>query len=122
MTQIPDPETFVPLKPDFLHILLALSDQDRHGYGIIKAVETATDGTIVLEPSPLYRRLRRLLEDGIVEEAEAGRDSGHDDERRRYYHLTRLGRQVLACEAARLVELAGSKAVRQLAITARDAS
>jgi DNA-binding PadR family transcriptional regulator len=121
MTQTPDPATFVPLKPDFFHILLALSDQDRHGYGMIKAVEEATDGTIVLEPSPLYRRLRRLLEDGIVEEAEPSRDAGHTDERRRYYHLTKLGRQVLACEAARLVELAETDAVRRLAVTGREA-
>ena len=115
-----NPRDYGPLKPDFFHILLALSDQDRHGYGIIKAVEEVTDGGITLEPSPLYRRLKRLLEDGIVEETEPGPDAGHDDERRRYYHLTTKGRQVLACEAARLVELAESNAVRQLATSARD--
>lgn len=121
MTYGQDPRAYGPLKPDFFHILLTLSEQDRHGYGIIKAVEEVTEGRIKLEPSPLYRRLKRLLEDGIVEEAEPGPDAGHDDERRRYYHLTPLGRQVLACEAARLVGLAESNAVRRLATTVREA-
>jgi len=109
-----------PLKPDFFHILLALADQDRHGYGIIKAVAAATDQAIKLEPSPLYRRLRRLLEDGIVEEVEDGPAGDRDDERRRYYRLTLLGRRVLAAEAARMVQLAESAEVRRLALTAGE--
>lgn len=108
-------ERYAPLKPDFFHILLALSDQDRHGYGIIKAVEEATDGRLQLEPSPLYRRLRRMVEDGIVTEAPE-RAIADADERRRYYRLTPLGRRILRAEAERLVNLAGSAPVRRLAI------
>lgn len=118
MTPI-DPAGYLPLKPDFFHILLALADRNRHGYGIIKAVESATEGTIVLEPSPLYRRLRRLLEDGVVEEV-APDAADQEDERRRYYALTALGQRVLAAEAARLVQLAESTAVRRWATTGRE--
>ncbi|MEE8060377.1 MAG: helix-turn-helix transcriptional regulator [Gemmatimonadales bacterium] len=112
-----DPRDYGPLKPDFFHILLALSDQNRHGYGIIKAVEKVTEGRILLEPSPLYRRLKRLLEDGIVAEVEAPANLDHDDERRRYYGLTPLGHRVLAAEASRLVALAESSKVRSLALS-----
>lgn len=108
-------ESFVPLKLDLFHILLALDDRELHGYGILKAVEEGTGGRIVLEPSPLYRRLKRLLEAGIV--AESGRRPAAelDDERRRYYRLTPQGRRLLAAEAARLVALAGAQRVKELA-------
>jgi DNA-binding PadR family transcriptional regulator len=121
MPQSQDPRDYGPLKPDFFHILLSLSDHERHGYGIIKAVEEVTEGRILLEPSPLYRRLKRLLDDGIVAEVLAPEGLDHDDERRRYYGLTPLGHRVLAAEALRLVSLAESTKVRSLAVGgARD--
>ena len=80
-----DPRAFLPLKADFFHILLALSEEDLHGYGIMKAVEQNTGGEIRLEPSPLYRRLKRLLEDGIVDESGEGPFASSGDPRRRYY-------------------------------------
>jgi DNA-binding PadR family transcriptional regulator len=113
-----DSRVFPPLKPDLFHILLALSEDDLHGYGIMKAVEENTEGRILLEPSPLYRRLKRFLESGIVAEGEGGSSAGTGDPRRRYYRLTSLGRRVLAAEAARLVELAESSRVRKLAASA----
>ena len=113
-------EDFLPLKPDLFQILLALEDGDRHGYGLIKQVAEQTDGLIRLEPSPLYRRLRRLLEEGIVSEADHRPAPNADDERRRYYRLTGLGKAVLAAEAARLVELASSARIRALGATARS--
>jgi DNA-binding PadR family transcriptional regulator len=112
------PEAYLPLKPTVFHILLALSERELHGYGIMKAVEEATDGQIRVDPSPLYRRLKRLLEQGIVKEGEPRPASDSDDERRRYYGLTELGRNVLAAEAARVVALSKSRAVQALAAKA----
>lgn len=114
-----DPQKFLPLKPDLFHILLALSEEELHGYGIMKAVEESTDKQIVLDPSPLYRRLKRLLEAGIVAESETRPAADQDDERRRYYRLTRFGRRVLSAEASRMVALSRTSAVRALAAKAR---
>lgn len=105
----------LPLKPEIFQILLALSQEGSlHGYGILKAVEGNTDGRMCLAPSLLYRRIKRMLERGIVAEADppAART---EDERRRYYALTELGARVLAAEAERLVELVGQEHVRRLA-------
>ncbi len=118
MAQMLDPQnpaSQLPLKPDLFQILMALEEGERHGYGIIKEVERSTDGQIRLEPSPLYRRLKRLLDSGIVEEADKRPVPELDDERRRYYRLTDYGRALLAAEAQRLVALAGSERVKNLA-------
>ncbi len=118
MAQMLDPQnpaSQLPLKPALFQILLALEGGERHGYGIIKEVERSTDGQIRLEPSPLYRRLKRLLDSGIVEEADKRPVPELDDERRRYYRLTDYGRALLAAEAQRLVALAGSERVKNLA-------
>jgi DNA-binding PadR family transcriptional regulator len=114
-----DPQSFLPLKPDLFHILLALSEQELHGYGIVKAVEQGTRGQLRLDPSPLYRRLKRLLELEIIAVSGRRPAADLDDERRRYYRLTNLGRRVLAAEAARLVALSSSSAVRALAAKAK---
>ena len=115
MLDPPNPAPQLPLKPDLFQILLALEDGERHGYGLIKEVERSTDGQIRLEPSPLYRRLKRLLDSGIVEEADKRPVPELDDERRRYYRLTDRGRALLAAEAQRMVALAGSERVKNLA-------
>ncbi len=111
----PNPASQLPLKPDLFQILLALEERERHGYGIIKEVQRSTDGQIRLEPSPLYRRLKRLLDSGIVEETDKRPVPELDDERRRYYRLTDHGRALVAAEAQRLVALAGSERVKNLA-------
>lgn len=116
--QNPDPRSFLPLKPSLFHILLALSEEDLHGYGITKAVELATKGGITLEPSPLYRLLKRLLEDGIVTRGAGGAEPLGGDPRRRYYSLTPFGRQLLAAESRRLVSLAEDARIRRLAASA----
>lgn len=113
-----DPRSFLPLKPDLFHILLALVEEERHGYGIIKVVEEATNGEIRLEPSPLYRRLKRFLEAGVLEEGRGNPSAALGDTRRRYYRLTPFGREVVAAEAARVVELAENSRVRKLASAA----
>jgi DNA-binding PadR family transcriptional regulator len=104
---IPDPESFLPLHRDTFHILVSLADRDRHGYAVMRDVLERTNGKLRLSPSSLYSSIRRLLENGLVEELAERPDPSHDDERRRYYRLTRLGRAVAKAEARRLERLLG---------------
>jgi DNA-binding PadR family transcriptional regulator len=101
----PAPESFLPLPRDTFHILVSLADRDRHGYSVMKDVAERTDGALRLSPSSLYASIRRLLEKGLIEELADRPDPDHDDERRRYYRLTRLGRAVATAEARRLQRL-----------------
>lgn len=96
---------YLPLKPQDFHILLVLAEADRHGYGIMKAVEEQTVGRVRLEVGSLYRLLGRLLDEGLLESAP--QPAEEEDERRKYYRLTGLGRRVARAEAARLAELLG---------------
>ncbi len=98
----PAPESFLPLPRDTFQILVSLADRDRHGYSVMKDVSERTDGALRLSPSSLYASIRRLLEKGLIEELAERPDPEHDDERRRYYRLTRLGRAVATAEARRL--------------------
>lgn len=86
----------LPLKSDVLMILLALGDGERHGYAIIRDAAERSEGTVRLQTGALYRTLRRLLDDALVEESEERPAPERDDERRRYYRLTPLGASVLA--------------------------
>jgi DNA-binding PadR family transcriptional regulator len=95
-----DLEPFLPLSFAAQHILLALSDEDRHGYGIMQEVARQSEGKYKLGSGTLYDNLEKLIEQGLV--AEAPRPSRKDDPRRRYYHLTKLGREVFAAEVSRL--------------------
>ena len=111
----PDPADFLPLRPAIAHILLALADEDRHGYAIMQEVERITGGSARMGPGTLYGTIKRMLAGGLLEEAEERPDPDLDDERRRYYRSTPLGRAVLAAETARmsaLVSAARSKRVR----------
>ncbi|HEX9885258.1 MAG TPA: PadR family transcriptional regulator [Longimicrobiales bacterium] len=110
-----DAADHLPLKPDVFQILLALEGGDMHGYAMLKEIEGATHGRMRLAPSPFYRKLKRLEEDGLVDEADERPASEVDDERRRYYRLSELGREVLSAEAMRLVELAGRARIMRLA-------
>ena len=98
----PAPESFLPLARDTFHILISLADRDRHGYSVMKDVLERTDGALRLSPSSLYASIRRLLEKGLIEELAERPDPDHDDERRRYYRLTKIGRAVATAEARRL--------------------
>jgi DNA-binding PadR family transcriptional regulator len=100
-----DADTFLPLHRDTFQILVALADRDRHGYSILRDVEARTGGKVRLSPSTLYASIRRLLESGLIEELAERPDPEHDDERRRYYRLTALGRGVAMAEARRLDRL-----------------
>ena len=117
---MPDARSFLPLKPEDFQILLALDAADGHGYAILKRIEDATGGTVAMAPSPFYRKLKRLADRGLLTETDERPAPELDDERRRYYALTPLGRSVLEAEALRLVELAGGADVRALARAARS--
>src|SRR5213594_1736042 len=96
------PSRFLPLTTIEFEILLSLAGADRHGYAVMQEVEARSGGTLVLRPGTLYRAISRLLDGALIEELDEAPDPGLDDERRRYYRLTTLGREVAALEARRL--------------------
>jgi len=100
-----DPEDFLPLPGDTFDVLVSLADGDRHGYAILQEIAERTNGRTRLSPSTLYAVIRRLLESGLIDELRERPDPDHDDERRRYYRLTPLGRRVAQAEAVRLTRL-----------------
>lgn len=102
---MPDPENFLPLTPAVFHILLALSDSEKHGYAIMRVVEETTQGRMILGPGTLYGAIKRLLQGGLIVESDIRPDPVIDDSRRRYYQLTDLGQAVLTAESERLAEL-----------------
>lgn len=101
----PLPEGALPLHKDVFHILVAVSDRERHGYAILQDIAARTGGRIRLRPSSLYSAIHRMLEDGLIEELEERPDPSEDDERRRYYRITAFGRKVAIAEAYRLERL-----------------
>ena len=116
MKRPPDPRELLPLTPVVLHILLALADgrrdQDdvvgRHGYAVAQEVENMTEGQIRMGPGTLYGSIQRMLTTGLIEEvarSKPARAPGDDDERRRYYRLSPLGRRVLQLEVSRLARV-----------------
>jgi DNA-binding PadR family transcriptional regulator len=99
------PEAFLPLKPHWFHVLLSLADREQHGYGIMQEVLDRTGGKVRLWPATLYGTLKRLMDEELIEESDERPEPQHDDARRRYYRLTKLGRRVLTAESQRLEEL-----------------
>jgi len=95
----------LPLSPAAFTILLALVDGEKHGYAILREVSERSDGAVKLLPGTLYNLLKRMLEDGWIEELEERPDPAMDDERRRYYRLTGLGGNIVGMEAERLAGL-----------------
>src|SRR5258708_26388594 len=98
----PTPDSLLPLPTAVFHILIALADRDRHGYSIMQDVAARTDGKVQLSAGTLYSSIRRMLEQGLIEELAESPDPSSTDERSRYYLLTRFGERVAAAEVERL--------------------
>ena len=98
-------DDFLPLQPAVFHILMALAEDDRHGYAVIQNVAERTGGAVRLSAGTLYRSIQRMLEEGLLVEIDDRPDPEEDDERRRYYRITPLGRNVARAEAQRLIDL-----------------
>jgi DNA-binding PadR family transcriptional regulator len=110
----PRRQSFLPLSSAAFHILVALADQDKHGYAIMQEVAARTSGEVKLNAGTLYTTLKRLVEEDLIVEVRPPKDADSTDERRRYYRLTSLGREAAKAELARLQTL-----VRQAAATLR---
>ena len=113
------PEEHLPLTPAVLDIAVALGDEELHGYAIMREVRRRTGGRRRLAPGTLYRSLRQMHERGLVAEAEERPEADLDDERRRYYRLTELGRRVAVAEVERLAGVVRAARSKGLAPSAR---
>ncbi|HUL74876.1 MAG TPA: helix-turn-helix transcriptional regulator [Vicinamibacterales bacterium] len=113
---MPDPRGLLPLKPLVFQVLLALSAGERHGWSLVREIQQAEAGARVL-PANFYRTLRGMLADGLIEEGAARRSE--DDERRRYFRLTPLGRETARLEAHRLHALVADSRTRRLLARSR---
>ena len=100
-----DPGSRLPLSPTVFHILLSLGAGERHGYAIKREIGARTGGKLKLGPGVLYGSINKMLESGLIEETNERPDPHLDDERRRYYRITNLGRRAAQAEAARMREL-----------------
>lgn len=105
MKYLPDPASLLPLPPAAFHILMALAEDDRHGYAIIQDVAARTGGELKLSAGTLYRSIQRMLEQGLIVETRERPAPEQDDERRRYYRITPYGKAVARAEARRLEQL-----------------
>ena len=102
-----NPSTLLPLTSLTYHVLLALADDDRHGYGIIKEVEDLTNGQMELETGTLYAAMKRMRDDQLIDVVPQSKRPAGEDSRRRTYHLTPFGKKVLKAESRRLAHLVG---------------
>lgn len=109
-----DPETLLPLKPVVFQVLLSLLDGERHGYAIVQDIAERSSARMQIEPGNLYRTLRFMIDETLIEESDRRPAPEADDERRRYYRITKFGRQVASAEASRLVELVADARARNL--------
>ena len=110
----PEIDKLLPLTPAVFHILLALADQERHGYGIMQEVTAMTQGRMRMGPGTLYGSIKRMIKANLIAESDERPDPELDDERRRYYRLTDLGRRVLVVEARRLSSLISVAQAKQI--------
>ena len=107
------PSDLLPLPVSQLHILLALATGDKHGYAIMREVETLTERAVTMGPGTLYGAIKKMLAAGLVEESDERPDPELDDERRRYYRITGLGGRVLDAEVTRMEQLARTARLRK---------
>jgi len=109
-----DPAALLPLTSLTYHVLLALADANRHGYGIIKEVEERTNGRMELETGTLYAAMKRMRDDGLIEPVPEDQRPAGEDSRRRTYRLTPFGKKVLKAESQRLAHLVGIAAEKKV--------
>jgi len=107
-------DNHLPLPPAVFHVLLALADGEKHGYAVMKEIRTRTNGAVVLGASTLYGIVKRLVDSEWIEESSERPDPALDDERRRYYRLTDLGRAVAVAESRRLEATLGIARAKRL--------
>ena len=120
MSDAPDPERFLPLKPLVFEIILVLRERDRHGYGIVQQITDKAPPGPRLFPASLYRTLRQMREQGFIEETDPPGPAGGDDGRRRYFRLTTLGERIARAEARRLEAQVGAARAQRLLPEARS--
>jgi DNA-binding PadR family transcriptional regulator len=109
-------DDFLPLPASVMHIVVALADGERHGYAILRDVTELSDGAVRMGSGTLYGSIKRMLDQGLIEETEERPDPALDDQRRRYYRLTELGHRVGAAEHRRLTALVDAARLRQLGL------
>jgi DNA-binding PadR family transcriptional regulator len=112
-----DPQSFLPLKTQWFHIMLSLAGGEQHGYGIMQEVLERSGGKVRLWPATLYGSIKRLMEAGLIQESDERPAPELDDARRRYYRLTAPGRRVLDAECDRLQELVSAIRLKQTLVT-----
>jgi DNA-binding PadR family transcriptional regulator len=109
-------ERFLPLPASVMHIVVALADGEKHGYAIMRDVAELSGGAVRMGSGTLYGSIKRMLDQGLIEEADERPDPALDDQRRRYYRLTALGHRVGAAENRRLSSLVDAARLRQLGL------
>ena len=109
-------EEFLPLPASVMHVVVALADGEKHGYAILRDVAELSDGAVRMGSGTLYGSIKRMLDQGLIEETEERPDPAQDDQRRRYYRLTELGQRVGAAEHRRLTALVDAARLRQLGL------
>jgi DNA-binding PadR family transcriptional regulator len=111
-----DVDSYLPLPASAMHIVVALAAGERHGYAIMRDIEELSGGSVTMGPGTLYGSIKRMIDQGLVEETDERPDPALDDERRRYYRLTGLGQRVGAAERGRLAALLDAAQIRQLGL------
>jgi DNA-binding PadR family transcriptional regulator len=109
-------DDFLPLPASVMHIVVALANGEKHGYAILRDVAELSGGAVRMGSGTLYGSIKRMLDQGLIEEADERPDPALDDQRRRYYRLTELGRRVGAAEHRRLTSLVDAARLRQLGL------
>ena len=115
----PDPDdidSYLPLPASAMHIIVALAAGERHGYAIMRDIEDLAGGSVKMGPGTLYGSIKRMIDQGLLEETDERPDPALDDERRRYYRLTNLGHRVGAAEQTRLAALLDAAQLRRLGL------
>lgn len=109
-------DAFLPLPASVMHIIVALAGGEKHGYAIMREVEELSGGAVTMGPGTLYGSIKRMIDQGLLEETDERPDPALDDERRRYYRLTEFGERVGSAEHARLRRLVSAADARRLGL------